>query len=310
MSTCHRETGRVRRGETGCPDVHTCMGRSPARPLSLVQRAVHMMVGATLMYALLMGLGMWRVEPRGRSRPFGSRSTPVIIPDLTSANGSVLSPHWSLDAIRAKTWKFQTPTPRRCSQATPGTHLTIDDVAFGILTSNRFVETRLRSQKNTWLRQVRHVVFYSESDIAWLPAVGLKPPPGEQLVGGGAWKNFPALMDLHQRFPHQKWIFFNDDDTYVFVRNLLRTLNNYDPNKDYYIGLYWTPRIDMEWKEVQLAYASGGAGYALSHHMMRRLAPLMPSCHGNYTRWAGDVRVGKCIVDLGVKITPELFHRQ
>ena len=82
-------------------------------------------------------------------------------------------------------------------------------MAFGVLTSSRFLETRLRSQKNTWLRQVRHVVFYSENDLAWLPAVGIKPPPGEQLVGGGAWKNFPALIDLHRRFPQQKWIFFN-----------------------------------------------------------------------------------------------------
>ena len=41
--------------------------------------------------------------------------------------------------------------------------LGIDDVAFGILTSERFLETRLASQQRTWLRHVRHVVFYSES---------------------------------------------------------------------------------------------------------------------------------------------------
>ena len=62
---------------------------------------------------------------------------------------------------------------------------------------------------------------------------------------------------------------------------------------------------------MQIAYASGGAGYALSRHLLRRLAPLMPSCHGNYTRWAGDVRVGKCVADLSVKITPEVgFHHE
>ena len=62
---------------------------------------------------------------------------------------------------------------------------------------------------------------------------------------------------------------------------------------------------------MQIAYASGGAGYALSRSLLQRMAPLMPSCHGNYTRWAGDIRVGKCIVDLGVKITPEVgFHHE
>lgn len=136
---------------------------------------------------------------------------------------------------------------------------------------------------------MRHVVFYSEADLAWLPTVGIHPPSGEQLVGGGAWKNFPALLDLHRRFPDKKWVFFNDDDTYVFVRNLLRTLSGYDPDRDYYIGLYWTPRIDMEWREVHIAYASGGAGYALSRNLLRRLSPIMEGCQGNYTRWAGDV---------------------
>ena len=82
------------------------------------------------------------------------------------------------------------------------------DIAFGILTSTRFLETRLRSQQRTWLRLIRNVVFYSESEVASLPTVPLKPPDREALVGGGAWKNFPALLDLHRRFPTHKWIFF------------------------------------------------------------------------------------------------------
>ena len=37
----------------------------------------------------------------------------------------------------------------------------------------------------------------------------------------------------------------------------------------------------------------------------------MEGCHRNYTRWAGDIRVGKCIADLGVRITPEVgFHHE
>ena len=121
-----------------------------------------------------------------------------------------------------------TACTRSAAQSSQGGKLTIDDVAFGVLTSSRFLETRLRSQKNTWLRQVRHVVFYSESAIASLPTVKLTPPTNEQLVGGGAWKNFPALLDLHRQFPTKKWVFFNDDDTYIFIGNLLRTLAKYN----------------------------------------------------------------------------------
>jgi len=67
----------------------------------------------------------------------------------------------------------------------------------------------------------------------------------------------------------------------------------------------------MEWKEVHIAYASGGAGYAISRSLLARLAPVMPGCQANFTRWAGDIRVGKCISDLGVRITPAVgFHHE
>ena len=241
----------------------------------------------------------------------------------------------------SSTWPYPDPQNCRCPMPMPTPPmrhgvLGVDDVAFGILTSERFVETRLASQIRTWLRRVRHVVFYSESDMRWLPTVKLTPPPAEELVGGGAWKNFPALMDLHHRFPTKKWIFFTDDDTcvaclrlkrlcdvaareptlpvhrrYVFVENLLAAIGKYDHNRDFYVGLYWTPRVDMEWKEVQIAYASGGAGYALSRALLGRLAPRMLGCHSNYTRWAGDVRVGKCAADVGVRVTPGVgFHHE
>eukprot|EP00965_Chrysotila_dentata_P230241 6197657-Pleurochrysis_carterae.AAC.7 len=192
-----------------------------------------------------------------------------------------------------------------------GRGLDTSEVAFGILTSDRFVATRLLSQQQTWLKQVRDVVFYSESYIATLPTVGLSPPLGEELVGSGAWKNFPALMDLYRRFPSHKWVYFSDDDTFVYVRNLLSRLGHYDHDKDFYLGLYWTPRVDMEWKEVHIAYASGGAGYALSRALLSRMSTTMRTCHKNYRRWAGDVRVGKCVLDLGVQITPEVgFHHE
>lgn len=130
-------------------------------------------------------------------------------------------------------------------------------------------------------------------------------------MGGGAWKNFPALLDLYTRFPHARWVFFCDDDTYVFVSGLLTYLSRYQPSQPYYVGLYFTPRVDMEWREVQIAYASGGAGYALSHSLLHRLAPRMPACHANYTHWAGDLRVGKCVRDVGVHITPASgFHHE
>ena len=89
------------------------------------------------------------------------------------------------------------------------------DVAFGILTAKNLVQSRVHAQQLSWLPQARDVVFYSEADLEALqPTVvrapageggvraagsgpgpfpqALEPPPKEELVGGGAWKNFPA----------------------------------------------------------------------------------------------------------------------
>ena len=177
------------------------------------------------------------------------------------------------DDVAAVPWPYESKQDGSRSPC-PGRHdaLEIDDVAIGVLTSGRFLETRLGSQQRTWLRQVRHVVFYSESEVAHLPTVALSPPVGEQLVGGGAWKNFPALMDLHRRFPSHKWIYFCDDDTYVFVDNLLTALSKFNPAQDHYVGLYCTR------SPASLAPAFGrpGGEASLSPHPHKH--PLASSC--------------------------------
>ncbi|EOD05952.1 hypothetical protein EMIHUDRAFT_219670 [Emiliania huxleyi CCMP1516] len=132
-----------------------------------------------------------------------------------------------------------------CSSSPPttGSELSVKDVAFGILTAKNLVQSRVHAQQLSWLPQARDVVFYSEADLEALqPTVALEPPPKEEL----------ALMDLHKRFPRHAWIFFCDDDTYVYMgsRNLLAMLGSYHAERDW------------------------------------------------YTRWAGDIRVGKCVDDL------------
>ena len=88
---------------------------------SLVQRAVHMMLGATLMYAVLMVLGMGRVDQQGRPRQLtGSRGTPVTVAELSTTKASAaVSPQWSLDSLRSKTWQFATPQRGPCVRRWP-----------------------------------------------------------------------------------------------------------------------------------------------------------------------------------------------
>jgi len=281
------------------------------RSLSLSSRLLHTLAGAFLAYCVCIV----RDSRACASSAAPSLSTTTAAAARPSAAELASPPLRPSAAFRTAS----SPPPEQadtawCSSSPPttGSELSVKDVAFGILTAKNLVQSRVHAQQLSWLPQARDVVFYSEADLEALqPTVALEPPPKEELVGGGAWKNFPALMDLHKRFPRHAWIFFCDDDTYVYMGNLLAMLGSYHAERDWYIGLYWTPRIDMEWKEVHIAYASGGAGYALSRPMLARLSETMPQCHTRYTRWAGDIRVGKCVNDLGVRVRAEAgFHHE
>ena len=223
------------------------MGGDPrseaARPTSRIlplKRLVDVMFGATVMYATLIVTGLsvhtvsdkvsgngivplvGRTDSEEAATPeemrgvldsirLGGRGSAQVD---SSEESSSKNDYVHQDMLLTSQSSFMTPTgPSACPEPPEALH--IDDVAFGVLTSERFLDTRLASQRRTWLRSVRHVVFYSETVVANLPTVALSPPKNEQLVGGGAWKNFPALMDLHRRYPTKKWVFFNDDDTCV-----------------------------------------------------------------------------------------------
>lgn len=69
----------------------------------------------------------------------------------------------------------------------------------------------------------------------------------------------------------------------------------------------------MEKKVVDVPYASGGAGFALSNALMEKLNGTADQCIGRSEQsdWAGDLRVGKCLHDLGARVTHESgFHHE
>ena len=168
-----------------------------------VQRLLHLLMGAALMYCVLH-----LMSPAEWSSPAMRRPSRTL---RTSADP--FSPGSAEPSLRDEVPRQRLidtsdePADSRgpgCPARPQGLH--VSNVAFGILTSDRFVQTRLQSQRLTWLQQVRDVVFYSESRIASLPTVALAPAIKEELIGSGAWKNFPALIDLHQRFPLHKYV--------------------------------------------------------------------------------------------------------
>ena len=181
-------------------------------------------------------------------------------------------------------------------------------IVYSVLTGQRHHRTRVPAVQQTWARHISvrdALVFYSDRQEAAVPSVGLSPPANERIYSAGAWRNFPALAHLHDHraeFGCFDWVFFCDDDTYVFPRALEQVLYRHRASESKYLGVYHTARVDLEWQdpEAHIAYAHGGAGYILSWTLLRKLRPLLDACHERYVNWAGDLRVSKCVTLLSV----------
>ena len=140
-------------------------------------------------------------------------------------------------------------------------------IVYSVLTGQRHHRTRVPAVQQTWARHISvrdALVFYSDRQEAAVPSVGLAPPANERIYSAGAWRNFPALAHLHDHraeFGCFDWVFFCDDDTYVFPRALERVLSRHRASESKYLGVYHTARVDLEWKdpEAHVAYAHGGA---------------------------------------------------
>lgn len=198
--------------------------------------------------------------------------------------------------------------------------LSTRDVAFGVLSCSRYLETRLRAQLRTWLGGLENVLVSSEAEgggsdlgVALLVDAAL-PGPQEQLPETGAPRALALVGALRERFPGARWYFFVDDDTYVYVPNLLRdVLGPRDPREPHYIG--WASPVGPGLSGVlpgqwMPEIAIGGAGFAISRGLMAQLAPEVQRCRQAYSwNWQGDVRVAQCVADLGygVEDDPHLY---
>ena len=106
-----------------------------------------------------------------------------------------------------------------------------------------------------------------------------------------------------------RWYVFADDDTVLFVDNVVEVLRKYDHSKYFYVGM----PSECVGPNIKLSFnmAFGGAGYALSHPLAKAVAKNLDLCLKRYpTLYGSDEIIYSCIADLGVSLTPEKgFHQ-
>jgi len=104
------------------------------------------------------------------------------------------------------------------------------------------------------------------------------------------------------------WFCSFDDDNYVLVDNLLQVLNSYlnGTTKEVYIGKSMGPGMFYERVNATVRHGTGGAGYCLSRHLVKRGKDYFTSL--TETGLQDDIAVGYVVQEkLGVNITTDPF---
>ncbi|KAH6837147.1 highly ABA-induced PP2C protein 3 [Perilla frutescens var. hirtella] len=106
-----------------------------------------------------------------------------------------------------------------------------------------------------------------------------------------------------------RWYVMADDDTVVFVDNLVDVLARYDHDDYLYIGMNSECHSSNVFHSFEMGF--GGAGFVLSYPLAKALAANLDVCLKRYpTLYGSDHIVQSCVADLGVSITLERgFHQ-
>ncbi|KAL3850643.1 hypothetical protein ACJIZ3_012525 [Penstemon smallii] len=205
---------------------------------------------------------------------------------------------------------------------TPPNYVTnISHIFFGIAGSSKAWNNR-KSYIQSWWRPniTRGLIFMERSPTEHFPWASTFPPfhvSEDNSKYKHYNKHLPFVIRItrmiEEAFNAQskgvRWYVMADDDTILFVDNLVEVLSKYDHRKYYYVGMRSESIVSNCLNSFDMAF--GGGGYALSYPLAKAVARNMDSCIKRYpTLFGSDHIMQSCIADLGVSLTQEKgFHQ-
>jgi hypothetical protein len=152
----------------------------------------------------------------------------------------------------------------------------------------------------SWISPHRHLLPRAPVDEAVVPDSNAQ---GWRL---DAHKNLPGFRYLYQKYPNALWYFMIDDDTYLFIDNLVCLLEQTNPHNEHYFGAHnmFMGCDDVKSFDEGPPFAHGGSGIVLSRGALIKMLAGVDKCIVRYRDcWAGDVRTALCLRDVGIRLT-------
>ncbi|KAK4221128.1 hypothetical protein QBC38DRAFT_492698 [Podospora fimiseda] len=139
-----------------------------------------------------------------------------------------------------------------------------------------------------------------DSNNVYVEAAGVD---GDNYGPAGGWiidkyKFMPLMQHAGTNYPKAKWYIYMEDDTYLFLDNVLRYLNGFDWRQSHYLGSF-AGKSDV-------VFAHGGAGFALSRGAWEKTFGKKEDLPGEYEKYTsehccGDQVLGYALRESGVK---------
>jgi hypothetical protein len=204
--------------------------------------------------------------------------------------------------------------------------LSIDDLAIGILTGQKFMKERIIPMAHTWYQLVPEVDIYTDDipEELW-PAIlsanrsnlffhknnafphHLHGTEFELDWNGAQSRHLHAMADLWERHPDKQFYFFCDDDTFVLPSSLLDALSRVNSNAKHIYGhvsgvIAFGNPFFPDYPRVLPWFNHGGSGFAVARGLMSVIGPKLRNCSSIFeiVNLGSDIRLGACASHIGV----------
>jgi hypothetical protein len=142
-------------------------------------------------------------------------------------------------------------------------NITIMNICYIISTCDKYLDSRVKSQMDSFLKDVplTNIYYLTSRPNLEKRQFGWNCMDDPQNI---TWKYIHFIYNTN--IPDYDWYIFIDDDTFVFNNRLENLLSQYDSSSCYYIG----KELDHI-KDQFCLYMSGGAGYAISNALYSKI---------------------------------------
>ena len=172
----------------------------------------------------------------------------------------------------------------------------------GIMTADRFIETRAKTIRDTWSNTsepVKVVFFCGEKgnkslnyyDLVRLPGVTDSYPPQK--------KSFFMLKYIYEHYMNEfHWFVRADDDVYIRSEKLSEVLRSYSSSEDLMFGQAGVGKFHEKGKlglQEGDNFCIGGVGVIMSQSVVKKVAPHLLTCLNQTASLHEDSELGRCI---------------